>query len=84
MIPDPDKEMGHTCPNLKENAKMLGLEYQELSIVGSGRSAGQRDRWIPLLDIRINTGMSRYQTKEAIPPVYTHFIAECLKEAGAV
>lgn len=81
-IPDPIK--GHTCVNVRAEARKLGWDFKELSIVGDGERAGVRDRWIWLLDNQLNKGMSRYQTKESIPPVYTHFIAECLKEMGVV
>lgn len=78
----PDPLPGHYCPNLAAIAREMGIERQELSIVGCGRRAGQRDRWIKWLEVKLNPGMSRYQTKESIPPAYTHFLAECFKEMG--
>ena len=78
----PDPLPGHKCVNVTEMARLLGVEREELSIVGCGRRAGQRDRWIKWLEVKLNPGMSRYQTKESIPPAYTHFLAECFKELG--
>jgi DNA (cytosine-5)-methyltransferase 1 len=78
----PDPLPGHRCVNLTEMAALLGVERQELSMGGNGRKAQQRDRWIKWLEVKLNPEMSRYQAKEAIPPAYTHFIAECFKELG--
>ena len=64
----------------KRAAARRGWEYRDMSVTGKGRHAGTSERWSELLGV--NRVMRQHDYAESIPPAYTEFLGNQLRELG--
>lgn len=62
----------------KAYAEEHGWEYRDMSVTGKGRHAGTSKRWAEIMGIGFP--MSQHNYREAIPPAYTTWLGQQVRE----